>query len=338
MSGSSLDGLDLCKANFSLVDGHWEFAIIDEATIPLSDHLIGQLKEADRLSGFHLARLDVEFGEWISEQVLPFSEGVELIGLHGHTVYHDPSKLISLQIGSGEVICARTNISTVSDFRTKDVVLGGQGAPLVPMGEKLLFPEYDAFLNLGGICNATIRTADGIFHAGDIGPCNQVLNHYAEKLGKAYDDNGKLAADGRFLEGLYDTWNTLDFFREGFPKSLANNWVKKYFHTVENEQPADVLRTYCVFIADQIAKILNKNESKNVLVTGGGAFNSFLMELIREKTSANAILPETQLVVYKEALIFGFLGLLKVSGMPNVLSSCTGSARDSSSGHIYDPD
>jgi len=334
MSGSSLDGLDLCVVDFGKTEDKWVYEIIHSETVEIPNQLREQLEKSPKLSSESLLTIDHNYGQWIGERVNTIVQPLDLIAIHGHTVFHSPEKGLSLQIGNGEIIHQLTNVPTVINFRNLDIQLGGQGAPLVSMGEKLLFPEFDGFLNLGGICNGSFNP-DANWIAGDIGPFNQVLNFYSEKLESPFDDKGQLASSGEMIQSLLDSWNSLDFFKSPFPKSLGNQWVKDHFLQDYAYPPTDVLRTFSTFISVKIADILNQYQPQRVMVTGGGAYNTFLVDQIRKQTKVEIVIPDKQLVEFKEALIFAFLGLLRIRNQPNVLSSCTGASKDSSSGDIY---
>ncbi len=336
MSGSSLDGLDLCLANFYKKDGRWGFDIIDDRTAKLPQGLKTRLDASQGLSREALIDLDIEYGDFIASAAKKLASKAQIIGLHGHTVFHSPTDKISLQIGSAHVVASKTGIPTVGNFRMNDILLGGQGAPLVPMGEKHLFPAYGAFLNLGGICNATFLSAEGIWLAGDIGPFNQVFNYFANLLGYALDRGGELARSGEVIPSLLEKWGRLEFFSLPFPKSLGNDWVRENFFDHE-EEPADVLASFADFISTQIANQIDVFSPGQTLVTGGGAFNTYLIQQIQNKTSSEVVIPSHQIIECKEALIFGFLGLLKKLGIPNVLSSATGASQDSCAGDLYFP-
>jgi anhydro-N-acetylmuramic acid kinase len=204
------------------------------------------------------------------------------------------------------------------------------------MGEKLLFPDFDGFVNLGGICNASLISKNSVI-AGDVGPFNQVFNHFAQKIGFSMDEGDSLSQSGNRVDKLIDSWKNNPFFKETFPKSLANQWVTNHFLGIENIAPEDVLHSFAHFITDQLSDVLNYYSPERVLVTGGGTYNQFVMSLLKQKCTSNLIKPSNELINYKESLMFGFLGLLRMRGDNNVLSSATGASRDSSSGTIYRP-
>ena len=262
---------------------------------------------------------------------------IDFIASHGHTILHKPNEGYTLQIGNGEIISKKTNQKVICDFRTQDVQFGGQGAPLVPIGDALLFSQYDACLNLGGFANVSYESDDKRI-AFDICPVNIVLNHYVRKTGFDYDDKGKIASNGSVNHELLNCLNELHFYKKEAPKSLGLEWVQEQiFPLIDSfELPiAIVLRTFVEHIAIQIA--ISLNGRKYVLVTGGGFFNLFLMNRISFLSVAIIIVPSEEVINYKEALIFAFLGLLRVDNQVNCLSSVTGASKDHSSGQIFIP-
>ena len=334
MSGSSLDGLDLCTASFEKRANGWVYEIMNCQTVDIPKILWIQLAGSRSLASIDLLELDYKYGEWIGQTIKNLNFPLDLISVHGHTVFHLPEKGVSYQIGNGGVINWITGVPTVAEFRNLDIQLGGQGAPLVPMGEKFLFPEFEGFLNLGGICNGSF-SKDSDWIAGDIGPCNQVFNYFSRKLGYDIDDRGQLAASGQVIQSLFDDWNNIDFFKKAFPKSLGNQWVEDSFIKEYNSSPKDILRTFSLFIAEKIVNTLEQKTPERLMITGGGAYNTFLIDQIKSLTKTEIVIPDQNLVDFKEALMFGFLGLLRKRGEPNVLASCTGASQDSCSGVIY---
>ncbi|MCG8576688.1 MAG: anhydro-N-acetylmuramic acid kinase, partial [Flavobacteriales bacterium] len=269
-------------------------------------------------------------------------EKIDFVASHGHTVHHRPDEGITIQIGDGELMAKELGLKVVNDFRIDDVRLVGQGAPLVPLGDKLLFHEYDACLNLGGIANISFDNAENVRLAFDICPANLPLNKLAEERFKlAYDESGKLAEKGIVLTGLLQELNDLEFYQSNGPKSLGIEWLNQYFYPLINqyskEKGEDLLATIVEHEAEQIAQIIQQNQLPKILVTGGGAYHNFLIDRIREKTKVNVIVPENQLVDFKEALVFAFLGLLRIKGRINTYSSVTGASKDSSGGKIWNP-
>lgn len=335
MAGSSMDGLDLVDVLFEK-DGDWQFEILNCSTFSYDDEIGKMLKEASSQSFEKQQLLDETFGVWIANRMLEFNGGkTELVAVHGHTVVHNPVKGISWQLGRGDVIAKMTGLEVVSDFRSEDVRLGGQGAPLVPVGDFSLFSEFNASLNLGGIANISLRDEQ---MAWDICPCNQVLNHFARRLDKPFDRGGVFAKKGTVNAEWLSRIKALKFFDAPPPKSLPNQYIAQSL--LDEINPLEGLRSYTEFIASCIADVLNtrlENESQ-VLVTGGGAFNTFLIELLREsKTETKLVVPSNELVSFKEAIVFAFLGLLRMRNEVNVLSSVTGGEHDTSSGVIHSP-
>lgn len=340
MSGTSLDGLDVAYCEV-VMDKNWTYKIRSSVTIPYSEKRKKILASANLLTGEELTSLDMKFGKYIGEECKRFIREhkiePDLISSHGHTIFHQPQKGFTLQIGNGAFIFAETGIPVVCDFRTQDVAMGGQGAPLVPIGDELLFGDFDACLNLGGFANISTQE-NGRRVAWDICAVNVVLNHYANAKGLAYDDRGALARSGKLHAPLLKDLTLLAFYKQLPPKSLGVEWVKGELmhilerHTISQE---DVLHTYVCHISEQIGITINRSQAKNVLVTGGGSYNDLLVEKIKENTKANLSIPDDATIQYKEALIFAFLGVLKWRGEVNVLKSVTGAKEDHSSGLVY---
>jgi anhydro-N-acetylmuramic acid kinase len=268
-------------------------------------------------------------GEWgLSE--------IDFVASHGHTIHHQPDKGVTVQIGDGGIMAKVLNIPVVNDFRTADVKLGGQGAPLVPIGDNLLFGEYEACLNLGGFANISF-IKDGKRQAFDIGPANIVLNHISKMLGFHYDTNGDLAKTGSVLPDLLKSLNEIPYYSYPLPKSLGVEWVEEYVYSKFKAEfsEIDLLRTLVEHVTDQIGKVISKGGFDSVLITGGGAYNTFLIESLRLKVKSKIVIPIDEIVDYKEALIFAFLGVLRWEKRVNVLSSVTGAKQDHCSGQIH---
>ena len=337
MSGTSLDGLDFALAEFGKNGEKWNFRLLSTETISYNLTWKKKLINAAKLSGIKLTKLNLEYGKHIGEQASGFLNKSkirpEIIASHGHTVFHQPELGFTLQIGSGYEIAVQTGITTISDFRSMDVALGGQGAPLVPVGDKLLFSDYEYCLNLGGFSNVSFDEKKKRI-AFDICPVNIILNDFAEKQGLPYDINGDLGRKGKINTQLLNDLNALPYYQQKPPKSLGREWLENEFGTVlekYNINDFDKLRTIYEHIAIQTGKI---GENGKLLVTGGGAFNTFLMQRIKANSSLEIILPNKQLIAFKEALIFAFLGVLKYLGEINCWASVTGAKRDSSGGII----
>ena len=336
MSGTSLDGLDICYVKFQKA-AHWTFEILHAETVPYDAVWEAKLKNATTLSAEHLLALNSEYGFYLGEKVSEFIakfkiEKRDVIGSHGHTVFHQPEKSFTTQIGDGRAIKIKTNIPVVYDFRMQDVLLGGNGAPLVPIGDRLLFSDFEACVNLGGFSNVSFDLNEKRV-AFDICPVNIVLNRLASNFGKKYDEYGNLARSGKFNKDLFEQFNALDFYKNPFPKSLGAEWVQENIDPLlEGISPEESLQTFTQHAAAQIVAIINDFKLKNVLFTGGGAYNSYLLELIQGQTDAEINVPEKQIIEYKEALIFAFMAVLKLRGENNVLSSATGSSHDHCTG------
>lgn len=337
MAGSSMDGLDVIHIGFQENKGSWSFSIGNGETIQYDPEVYIKLKESSQQHIKKQRLLDVEFGNWIGTAVSKFIRQynikADLLAVHGHTVIHQPHNKISWQLGSGAEIAGKTEVTTITDFRNQDISLGGQGAPLVPMGDFHLFEEYDACLNLGGIANVSLRELQT---AWDITPCNQILNFYAKQLGKEFDENGQLAREGDLYSDFIQQMEKISFFQTPAPKSLPNNFIS--VEVLKQLNPKDGLRTISEFIAKQTAEDLRNTYSKEqkILVTGGGAHNDFLIERLKHHLSNwEVIVPSKLLIDFKEAIVFAFLGVLRMRNERNVLASVTGASKDTSSGVIH---
>ena len=338
MSGTSLDGLDICYAKFQNIT-NWEFEILKTETIPYSPEWKNRLQNAILLSAEDLLALDKEYGFYLGEKTQEFISknnitDLDFIASHGHTVFHQPQRKFTLQIGDGRAIKLTTKKPVIYDFRSQDVLMGGNGAPLVPIGDELLFSQYDACLNLGGFSNISLQKNHQRI-AFDISPVNVVLNYFAEKLGKNYDENGDFARNGAINFKILEQLNALTFYQKSAPKSLGVEFVNsEIFPLLKDKIPENIIATFTEHIAEQIAKVFNDNQLKTVLVTGGGTFNTYLLEKIREKSQTELIVPDENIINFKEALIFAFMGVLRLRNEVNVLCSATGSSENHSSGII----
>ncbi|MFC4269710.1 anhydro-N-acetylmuramic acid kinase [Polaribacter marinivivus] len=341
MSGTSLDGIDLVYVSFN-EKNYKDFSIIHAETIPYAKEWNEFLKNAIYKDESELKELDTIYGKYLGQTIQNFIynykiDKIDFIASHGHTIFHEPEKGITLQIGNGKEIANITKQKVVCDFRTQDVKLGGQGAPLVPIGDELLFSDFQYCINLGGFSNVSYQK-DGQRLAFDICPVNIVLNYYANKLGFAYDESGKMAASGQINQQLLQQLNDLSFYDKEPPKSLGLEWVKSSVFPILEKSELDVkviLSTFVEHIAIQISKVIINNNS--VLFTGGGVYNTFLMERIAYHSKVEINLPKETLIDFKEALIFSFLGLLKLKGEINCLKSVTGASKNHSSGVVFCP-
>jgi anhydro-N-acetylmuramic acid kinase len=308
-------------------------------TIPYPEDWIRKFQSAPHLSGIDLLYLHQEYGQWIADHASPFIEStglkVDLIASHGHTVFHQPEAGFTMQAGDPQIIATSTGITTAGDFRKMDVLLGGQGAPLVPVGDHYLFGEYDYCLNLGGFANISYP-AENNRCARDICPVNIILNQLAAELDMHYDRDGFAGRSGNVSETLLNQLNRIDYYHTAGPGSLGREWVENEFLPVISEfnlPVTDILRTVYEHISYQISRQIRRGAK--VLLTGGGAYNLFLVEKIREISRGNIMLPSRDLIDFKEALIFAFLGLLRFHNRINCFASVTGASRDSCCGVLY---
>jgi len=341
MSGTSVDGLDLVYVHFEKKE-KWNYKILNSITYQYSKEWLVRLKSSLSLSKSDLVKLDQEYTLLLSKQILRFVNefsinDIDAVSSHGHTVFHDPNNKFTYQIGNLPQISKEIEQKVVCNFRQQDVSLGGQGAPLVPVGEKYLFGEYDSCINLGGFANIS-KTLDEKLIAYDICPVNTVLNYLSNKINLDFDKDGEISKNGSLIEDLYSRLNKLDYYNNNHPKSLGIEWVNSTIIPLLDLYPnqiADLLYTYSCHIAEQVSK--STINEKNILVTGGGAKNKFLIDLINKKLNNNVVIPDDTLIDYKEAIIFGFLGVLKLLNINNCYSSVTGSSKDHCSGEIFLP-
>lgn len=341
MSGTSLDGIDLVYVKFDK-NNYQNFEILHSETIGYSYEWKQLLQNAIHSSEKELESLDIIYGKYLGETINNFIKNykilnIDFIASHGHTILHQPQNGITLQIGNGKEIAKITNQKVVCDFRTQDLKLGGQGAPLVPIGDELLFSNYDFCLNLGGFSNISFKKDEKRI-AYDICPVNIVLNFYVNKIGLDFDESGKIASEGKINVALLEKLNALEFYQKLPPKSLGLEWVQQHvFPLIDDLETniSSILRTFVEHIAIQIGKVIYNNDS--VLVTGGGVFNFFLMQRIQFYANNNIKKVSNQLIDFKEALLFAFLGLLKINNQINCLKSVTGATKNHSSGVIFNP-
>ena len=338
MSGTSLDGLDICHAFFEKNEvGKWNFKILHASTFPYSETWENKLRNAIYCSAEEIFELNSEYGFYLGQKVQEFIdqnslENIHLIASHGHTVFHQPQKNFTVQIGDGRAIKLLTDIPVIYDFRSQDVLMNGNGAPLVPIGDELLFSEFDACLNIGGFSNISFKEK-GKRIAFDICPVNIVLNHFAKQLGTEYDESGDFARKGDVNQDLLNALNSIQYYHQNPPKSLGMEWVSEHIlPKFNNENPTTILATFTEHAAVKISNIFNQYQIKKVLFTGGGTYNSYLIERIKSKTQTEIIIPEKEVIDFKEALIFAFMGVLRMKNENNVLSSATGSSHDHCSG------
>ncbi|MDG1426360.1 MAG: anhydro-N-acetylmuramic acid kinase [Flavobacteriales bacterium] len=336
MSGTSLDGVDLAICSFTK-NKNWHYKIEKSTTIKYSKYWLETLSNLHKKPEKIINEIDLKYGDLLSKLCNKFlkNEKIDYISSHGHTIFHQPENNFTLQIGNGNVISKNTKKITISNFRNLDVSLKGQGAPLVPVGDKLLFRKYKYCVNLGGFANVSIKKNNKII-AFDICPVNIILNYFSNLKGRAYDLNGCMAQKGNLAPDLLKKLNSLQFYSKKYPKSLSREWVEKnIMPLIKNDiKIEDVLHTLCEHIGIQIGKLLNDKEA---LFTGGGVFNSYLLSRIKFYSKSKIIIPDKRTIEFKEALIFAFLGVLRARGEVNCLQSVTGAIKDNCSGEINNP-
>ncbi|MBK6937670.1 MAG: anhydro-N-acetylmuramic acid kinase [Chitinophagaceae bacterium] len=352
MSGSSLDGLDIAFVEFQEQGGKWTYEIKAADCLPYEEGWAERLKNAIHLSALDYQLLHTSYGHYLGKKVNEFIDAkklhyqVGLVSSHGHTTFHLPQQGMTGQIGDGAAIAAETGLPVVSDLRAVDVAFGGQGAPIVPIGEKLLMPEYDYFLNIGGIANISVNREDYV--AFDVCPANRVLNMLANEAGKAFDEGGAMAAGGQLNTELLDKLNALDYYAKPWPKSLANDFGTDVVYPLIKSAGctvADALHTFSEHVAIQVSNSVKAlrferraTSNGQLLITGGGALNTHLVNRIAAQVAAHhidVVVPEAALVNYKEAIIMAFIGVLRWRQEKNVLASVTGARRDSVGGALW---
>ena len=350
MSGSSMDGLDIVHVQLDEVRGQWGYQILHSDCVPYTEAWVNNLREAANVNVSEFLKLHTSYGRYIGEQVNGFiamhdlDHQVHFIASHGHTVFHEPGIMTTCQVGDGAAIAAVTGLPVISDLRSMDVALGGQGAPIVPIGDKLLFSDHDYLLNIGGIANITVRQGDS-FIAFDVGPANQVLNALAQREGKTMDEHGNMASSGTLLPGLLEELSNADYYKQEPPKSLSNDMAMGLVFPKlleSNNNSYDLLHTATVHIAQQIANAVKQypsgKEQSTLLATGGGAFNTFLMIELQKALmpyNVQVVIPDAAVVKFKEALVMALIGTLRWREEVNVMSSVTGAARVSVGGALW---
>ncbi|MBN1339067.1 MAG: anhydro-N-acetylmuramic acid kinase [Bacteroidales bacterium] len=342
MSGTSLDGVDLAGCRFIKEKEKWNYEIDCAETIPYPDEWRLKLTGSMDETAAGLARLHMEYGRYLGELSRQFIGKYRLrpdyISSHGHTVFHRPEEGMTFQLGSGAAISAVSGLPVICDFRSGDVALGGQGAPLVPVGDALLFPEYDFCLNIGGIANVSFNDIHGNRVAYDICPANMVLNRLALEAGKWFDKDGDKAREGETNVSLMNELNKIGFYRLHPPKTLGKEYISKHFFPLIDRPGLSLtcrLRTFTEHIAQRIGLAIKDHPHGKALVTGGGAKNKFLIERLNENTPCRIEIPDEELVDFREALIFAFLGALRIENIPNSLKSVSGALRDNTGGTVY---
>lgn len=349
MSGTSLDGLDIAHCTFLKQKKQWSYKIVAAETFQYTSRWKELLSSLDKKNAIDLAAAHSSYGHLIGKTTKRFIDKhrfrPDFIASHGHTIFHQPQNGFSFQLGNGAAIEAECAIPVICDFRTTDIALGGQGAPLVPVGDKLLFSQYEFCLNLGGFANVSYdekqtgtKNGKTLRKAYDICPANFALNYLARKKGKSFDKNGRIAKAGKINAKLLNQLNRFEFYKQLPPKSLGKEWFDTNFLPLMEDSRIslpDKMRTLAEHTAIQIGAELNKSSHGNVLVTGGGVFNSFLISRIQSFTQHKLVIPDSNTINFKEALIFAFLGVLRWRNENNCLASVTGARRDCCGGSIF---
>ncbi len=340
MSGTSLDGLDFVLTQISDDENAIKYKILKAETYPYPPSLKTELAQAHLKSGYELIELHKKYGKYIGENIKKFlgQDDADYIASHGHTVFHQPENQMTFQIGDGAFIAANANISTVSDFRNLDTAFGGQGAPLVPLGDKLLFNQYVACINIGGFVNISFDK-NNRRQAFDICPGNRIPNKLARQKNLDFDDEGRLGRAGKVDKNLLNILNDIEYYKLPYPKSLAREWEETVFvpiiNNFKNLSINDRLATIYEHIAECIERVASTIKIGDILITGGGAYNKYLIERIQAKLKHKIVIPDDALIQYKEALIFALLGFLRVTEKQNIVSSYTGALQNTSSGIIH---
>jgi anhydro-N-acetylmuramic acid kinase len=346
MSGTSLDGLDIAHVSIEFKNQKVHFELLNCETTPYDSEILLQLQKYKDLSIPEILILDKKIGRYYGEKVNEFiaknklvKNHIDAIACHGQTIYHQPQNGFTYQIGCGSTLAYLTRIKVINDFRTRDIIAGGQGAPLVPIGDFDLFADQaESFLNIGGFANISFKKGNEII-AFDICPGNLPLNLLANQLGLDYDKNGELAKSGKIISKLLKQLNALEFYCLNPPKSLGTEWLEKdFYHFLQGKhETKDLMRTIVEHIAIQISSVLKNENLSSVLISGGGAKNTFLINRINANFEGKIILPENKIIDFKEAIIFAYLGALYLKGNSTTLTSVTGAERPVCSGVLHIP-
>jgi anhydro-N-acetylmuramic acid kinase len=345
MSGTSLDGIDLAHIEFWTENNNWHFKIHQAITVSYLDYWLNKFKIATTFQAHEIEQLNIDYSIHLGGVIQKFItdhqiKTVDFVCSHGHTIWHQPERGITLQIGNLKILADTLNKKVICDFRIQDVIYGGQGAPLVPTGDYLLFRAFDYCLNLGGFSNISFQKKDQR-NAFDICPVNTVLNTLVNPIGLPFDDQGKIARKGKIIEHLLEELNEIPFYDAAAPKSLGIEFVNQYIWPIlekYNDPLENKLHTFVIHIAMQIGRIFDANKKGKVLITGGGVYHTFLMEKINQYCpDTTIIIPNDHLIQYKEALIFAFLGVLRIRNEENIFAQVTGAFKNHSSGKIFNP-
>ena len=353
MSGSSLDGVDIAFVDFKINGEQINFELIKAETIEFSEVWQRRLRNLPKVDALAFSKTNTYFGHLLGEMVNDFISkhkiDVDFIASHGHTIFHYPDNRITVQIGDGAAIAAITGLPVINNFRTHDIAINGEGTPIAPIADKYLFPGYDFYLNIGGIANISC-SIDGRFVAFDTGAANQILNELTHLIGLPYDEDGNIARDGTINRAILNKVNELPYHHQPYPKSLDNTWLQENIlpiYLIEEDTIQNKLRTACEQLAQQVAlsiqQIIDKENLPvkpfRIFATGGGAFNNFLMERVgavcNQHFPTEIIIPNPEIVEYKEALLMALMGVLRVENKVNVMRSVTGAKRDTIGGAIW---
>jgi anhydro-N-acetylmuramic acid kinase len=343
MSGTSLDGLDIAACEFVVVNNDWSYNIPFYHTYPYTPEWKAKLAGLQKSNALDFSTVNVEYGHFLGRMTRSFIELTgfkpDVIASHGHTIFHQPEQGLTVQVGSGAAIAAETGIPVICDFRSLDVALGGQGAPLVPVGDRLLFKDFDGCLNLGGFANISMES-EGKRIAFDICPVNIVLNELISSIGQDFDKDGQLARSGTLIPLLLEQLNAIPFYHKPPPKSLGREWLENLFLPLIqsfNDPLNNILSTIIEHVAIQVNLAASIANPQKILVTGGGVHNGYLMERIKLPGTIQYIELSPEISDFKEALVFAFLGILRWRGEKNIYNSVTGSSHDHSGGAIFLP-
>ncbi|MCH2044694.1 MAG: anhydro-N-acetylmuramic acid kinase [Saprospiraceae bacterium] len=349
MSGSSLDGLDLAYCQLKWENNKvqdWKILLAD--TLDFSPMWKARLQALPTQNALTFAKTDMYFGYYMAELVNTFIEQhtiqtIDFIASHGHTIFHDPDRRFSSQIGSGAALAALTKNRVISDFRSHDIALGGEGAPLAPLADHYLYPEYDHYINLGGIANiSTCRK--GVWTAFDVCYANQVLNHLAAELDLLYDKDGIIARSGNVEKPLFEELKKANFYKRKPPKSMSNEWIRKEVLPIYMQYECSVQDKLCTAVEHIVHELanamyrLNHTTTNSILLTGGGTHNTYLVERLRHFSKLldkDLVLPNPSHINYKEAVLIALLGVLRLEEIPNSLGEVTGASRNTVNGAIY---
>lgn len=343
MAGSSADGVTAALIRYwTKGTSDWDYELLVGEAWPYPPSLQEKLQRPlSAQTPEDLLHLSITYTDWTATQIRRFIAPYtcDLIAWHPHNVFHEPRAGLTWSLGDSERLRALTGLPVVTHFRARDLATGGTGAPLIPNADQLLFATYEALINLGGIANLTHLPSGTAY---DITPCNQLLDALARQVNPSlpYDDSGQIAAQGKRLPDLAEKIESHPFFTLPPPKALDNRTVQRDFVLPFLSYPAspiDKLHTAVQIIVGQLARALIAVSAKTYTVTGGGAFNTFLVQLLTERVAPHTITfcPAPQpLILYREAIGFGLLGLLRWLGLPNTHKRWTGSSRSHSSGTL----